>query len=143
MANNYHPICSHNRRRYDCKECYGKVFCEHDRRLRECSRCCPEGAYKMAQRSAKKRQLTFELTLEEFTWIVSASCSFCGDSYEPMTCDRVDSTKGYRFDNSQPLCHQCNMLKKDLPDEVFLNGLDRLRRHIEKMMKHQSVLKAA
>ena len=137
--------CEHKRKRYDCKECNSKRFCKHDRRFLECSRCCPEGAYKSVKRSAKKstkkRRLPFELTLAEYKWVVSWPCSYCGEAFEPMTCDRIDSSKGYRFDNVQPLCHQCNMLKKDLRDEVFLNEIGSLQRHIEKITRHQAILK--
>jgi len=47
-----------------------------------------------------------------------------------MTCDRIDSDKGYSFSNCQPLCNACNKMKLDHSEEKFL-------RHIEKITQYR------
>src|SRR6267143_2232696 len=92
-------LCEHRRQRPHCKECGGSGLCEHNRLRFRCSRCKPDGAYKMYIRNARNRQIPFELSLEDFKWLVSYPCSSCGESSKPMGVDRVDNTKSYRFDN--------------------------------------------
>lgn len=134
-------ICEHDRMRYGCKQCKGGGVCVHDRDKSKCSRCCPQGAYKKCKRGAVRgmgkrvgtRVIPFELTLEEFKWIVNSSCVSCGESIKPMTCDRVDSSKGYSFDNCQPLCDPCNSMKLDWLEQEFEN-------HIIKIIQHRPEL---
>lgn len=126
-------ICEHNKMRSECKECGGSQICEHNRIRSRCSRCQPDTFYRRCRDFAAIRRIPFELSLEEFKWIVSDSCIYCGESFAPMTCDRVDSDRGYRFDNCQPLCDMCNRMKLYWPEEEF-------ERHIIKIIQHRPEL---
>jgi len=122
-------ICEHNRQRSDCKECSSSI-CEHSKQRRQCSRCSPDSVYKKYQWQARNRQIAFELSPEEFKWIVSGSCIYCGEIYEPMTCDRVHNSKGYSFYNCQPLCWPCNCMKMAHSEEKF-------EKHIISIIQHR------
>lgn len=101
------------------------------------------GDYK---RDAKKRNYTFELSLEEFTAIIRKNCHYCG--IEPKNIykkrktkkymlifngiDRQDNTIGYISSNCVPCCVQCNVSKRDKTLEEFNNWIDRLIQHRSK-----------
>src|SRR5882672_5359685 len=69
--------CPHGRIRRRCRKCGDGGICEHGRRRYVCSRCSPEGAYKTCAARAARREITFELSLEDFKWLVSSPCSSC------------------------------------------------------------------
>src|SRR6266481_2973751 len=120
--------CEHNKERSHCKECGGGAICEHRKHRSQCSRCKPDSAYKIVKRDAKRRDIPFELPLEEFKWLVSYPCSSCG-SQEPMGVARVDSNYGYRFDNVQPFCGTCNEMKMDRTEEEFDQQIIKIIQH--------------
>ena len=126
-------ICEHNRIRSLCKECGGGGICEHNRIRSACSRCKPELFYKRVKRNAIRREIPFDLSLEDYKWIVDSPCLYCGETFEPMTCDRENSDYGYRWDNCQPLCDTCNKMKLDHSEEQF-------DQHIIKIIKHRPEL---
>jgi hypothetical protein len=140
-------ICEHNRERQYCKDCSGKGLCvhqlqrlncqicsccEHGKVLYFCSVCKPASVFNNYKRGAARRGIPFELSLEEFKWVISYSCSLCATT-GVMGCDRVDSSKGYRFDNCQPLCWPCNQMKWDRSEEEF-------DQHIIKIIQHRPEL---
>lgn len=83
--------------------------------------------YAIYKRNAKKRNLIFEVTIDQFQEISKQSCVYCGELpkqearkdflYNGM--DRVDSTKGYTLDNIVPCCGICNRAKYTLTVEEF------------------------
>lgn len=92
--------------------------------------------------SAKKRNLVFELTEEQFREIIAKDCCICGAEPKEMSrkykrirstpilvngIDRIDSTKGYTIDNIQPMCTSCNMAKSNMGDEEFLVWVQKLK----------------
>ena len=133
-------ICKHNRERSRCKECGGGSVCKHNTQRSWCSRCNTNGAYKQCRRSANKREIPFELTLEEFKWIMDSSCLRCGESFAPMSCDRVDSDRGYSFYNCQPLCDTCNRMKMDSSEEEFEQKIVKIIRHCPELIEHAKLL---
>jgi len=46
--------------------------------------------------------------------------------------DRIDSTKGYIKDNLVPCCEICNKAKSNLDIEIFLNWVNRIKKHESK-----------
>jgi hypothetical protein len=84
---------------------------------------------------AKSRNLPFNLPYKAFQYIVKKDCHYCGESPSKNTVnkgksykytgisngiDRKDNSKGYSFFNCVPCCTTCNMMKKTLDYEVFL-----------------------
>jgi len=59
------------------------------------------------------------LTLEEYKTVVSNPCYYCGNVLYPPSVigsglDRINSSKGYTFDNVVSCCTLCNRIKSDL-----------------------------
>jgi hypothetical protein len=92
--------------------------------------------YKSA--SAKKRGLVWALTYFQASLLFQSNCHYCGDAPSrthvsgagsPIKfngIDRVDSDKGYEFDNCVPCCTTCNMMKMTMGKDVFLRQCARI-----------------
>jgi hypothetical protein len=96
--------------------------------------------------SAKRRDLSFTLTLEQLAFIISQPCDYCGEppsrpmspsqmrhsSYESFRyngIDRIDSDKGYVEGNVVPCCQPCNEMKSDKSRDEFLRLIAAIYRH--------------
>ena len=92
--------------------------------------------YKM---NARKRDLDFNITEQEFRETTKQNCKYCG--IEPSTIrysnnklgkyiyngiDRKDNSKGYFKDNCVPCCRMCNTGKGSATQEELQNWLIRL-----------------
>ena len=89
------------------------------------------GRYSTYKSNATKRGRAFDLTMEQFDSITSKPCHYCGeyDVYEDMAftgVDRIDSSKGYSFDNCVPCCRMCNSMKSDLNLDIFLKKINKI-----------------
>jgi hypothetical protein len=90
---------------------------------------------------AKNRNLTFELSHEEFHDLTKRNCVYCGTEpiherksysgkYRPVYLgngvDRIDNFLGYTKDNSAPCCSICNHAKHTMSATEFIAWLDRV-----------------
>lgn len=89
--------------------------------------------YKRYKWSAKKKDMEFDFTKEEFRKIVEKNCFYCNvppntphshsrDSYGDYYSngiDRVDNSIGYTHANSRPCCTKCNRAKHALGEDEF------------------------
>lgn len=137
-------ICEHNRRRQDCRECGGSLFCEHDKRRSyckackgssfckhervraSCSICNPVVSFNRYRIAAIRRSLLFTITLDDFQWITTPPCIFCGEANEPRGIDRWNNLIGYEFENCNPCCGPCNYMKGKLDGQTFINRCARV-----------------
>ena len=90
------------------------------------------------KRHARDRDLSFELTKEEFRSLIDSPCHYCGDTgtnikktkdhdgYAHNGVDRVDSNFGYSTDNAVPCCKICNFAKRDLTFDGFMKWINRI-----------------
>lgn len=91
--------------------------------------------------SAKKRNLIFDISLQEFMEITSKNCTYCGAEprlhnrtnlkYSEFYCtgiDRIDNTKGYIKENCVSCCKTCNSLKLD-------RSIDEFKIHIKQLIE--------
>ena len=102
--------------------------------------------YREYKRGAEKRNLDFNLTLEEFLDIESKPCHYCGEKptvyegnkkymqklgspWKHNGIDRLDTNKGYTVENCVPCCSKCNYAKHDL-------SLDEFKAWVTKAYKH-------
>lgn len=82
---------------------------------------------------AKKRNLVFELTREQFAELTKQKCFYCGvkphniinypqsnGEYIYNGIDRIDNTKGYIIDNCVTCCFACNQWKQAYTQQEFL-----------------------
>lgn len=110
----------------------------------ECKRCQNEskdGRYNVYKKNAKKRNINFNLTKEEFYDITSKPCYYCNDysnkdinnvSYSGV--DRIDSSKGYEIDNIVPCCDICNKMKLDYSKEFFINHINKIADYMKEVI---------
>ena len=84
---------------------------------------------------ANKRNVIFNITLEQFASITSKPCSYCGGFVEGKDfcgIDRIDSTLGYLIENCVSCCYRCNLMKRDYSRNTFLQHINRIAKHQEK-----------
>lgn len=91
------------------------------------------------KRSAKERNIEWNLTLDEFIKIIHKDCYYCGSA--PLerrkqngvsavnSIDRIDSSKGYSIDNCVPCCSVCNYMKLDYNIQFFYNHISKIYNH--------------
>jgi len=88
--------------------------------------CIPGKVFSRLKRNAEIRNISFDLTIEDIHSIFveqQYKCAFTGfDIFFDGTAsiDRIDSDKGYTVDNIQIVHKDLNMMKKDLPNDVFI-----------------------
>lgn len=70
--------------------------------------------------SAKKKDVPFELSPDDFLSFWQKSCTYCGEKIETIGLDRVDSDLGYTLGNIVPCCTQCNMSKRHQKPEDYI-----------------------
>lgn len=86
-----------------------------------CSRYCEY------RNNAKRRGIDFNLTPDEFKFLVSQPCHYCGGNSKDRFAksrgngiDRKDSSKGYTIDNCVPCCATCNFVKNKMSYNDFI-----------------------
>lgn len=84
-------------------------------------------------RTALKRGISFNLTIQEFTDIVTQPCVYCGCTGTKRLrglwangVDRINSLMDYSIDNVAPCCGDCNKAKGASSVEHFLDWAKRL-----------------
>lgn len=86
---------------------------------------------------AKKRNLIFELSHNEFKNLSNLECYYCGSmplcvkkvnrhSITYNGIDRVDNKKGYTIDNVVTCCKICNVAKHDISYIDFINWVKKI-----------------
>jgi len=119
--------------------------CAHYRKL-------PQGmagarrTFRMYKQNAKAQRRPFELTFDEFYFLTSSNCFYCGAAPSNKTeqsknaptdygtyiyngIDRIDSTIGYVANNCVASCFTCNRAKHTMSQADFLAWAHRLVHH--------------
>jgi hypothetical protein len=89
----------------------------------------PNGRYKTYRGSAKRRDLEFSLTPDEFASFWKKSCVYCGNEIKTIGLDRVDNEKGYVLSNVIPCCLFCNRMKGVLSRDIFIQQCSKISQH--------------
>jgi hypothetical protein len=103
----------------EIKEMWQKWYKEHPERS-------PRRRFTESRNKAiKKRNLTWTITLKEYTELIKLPCYYCANKLgEPVkrSCglDRLDSSKGYEIFNVVSCCSICNTIKNEYltPEET-------------------------
>jgi len=97
--------------------------------------------YVSYKKAAIKRNLKWELSLEDFLAITKQRCYYCND--EPSNVekskhnngdfvysgvDRIDNYKGYVFGNCIPCCSVCNFMKNN---HSYIDFIDKCKKVVE------------
>ena len=104
-----------------------------------------EQMYKRYERRAKRKNLTFRITLEEFERLIGDRCHYCGEygdgEHEGYnTLDRIDGRIGYLVSpvcNVVTACIECNFSRggpRVMSREAFI-------RMCERVVKYQQELR--
>ena len=101
-----------------CKTCYAET-------ARKVTALKPYHREESFRSGAKRRNLPYELTREQFMRFWQKPCVYCGDEIQTVGLDRADNSKGYTMDNILPCCSTCNAMKSKMSIDEFL---DRCRR---------------
>jgi len=80
----------------------------------------PKGRFDSYKQNAKKRDIEFCLTFEQFVNYWNSKCSYCGEEINGIGLDRINNNLGYIDGNVTPCCYSCNWMKRDMTKEEFL-----------------------
>lgn len=77
-----------------------------------------EYRFKRTIQSSKQRNISFSLSLEQFSEAASQACYYCDNKFcapvlEGSGLDRIDSSKGYEIGNVVSCGFRCNQIKMD------------------------------
>lgn len=98
------------------------------------------------KKGAKKRNLVYNLTEEQFNELVTGDCFYCGSKltnvikgqgktsgdFHYTGIDRVDSSKGYTKENSVSCCWMCNNMKNNTDVNEFINHIKKIYNFVTK-----------
>lgn len=78
-----------------------------------------KGRFRTAKGQAKKRNIDFNLTFEQYSQIATQPCYYCNDHFRTEIgvgsgIDRVINAQGYYIDNIVSCCAHCNYLKRNI-----------------------------
>lgn len=99
--------------------------------------------------NARKRSLSWELSAAEFDVLTSSDCWYCGcppaniqrtrrtyracSEFRYNGIDRLENNVGYVFGNVVPCCGTCNHAKCTMPYSQFVEWINRVYKHINKI----------
>ena len=89
------------------------------------------------KKNAKKRNLDFQLTKEEFYNLTSKPCHYCNHFQDYNGIDRIDSTKGYYLQNCVPCCEICNKMKLDYNVEQWFEKMKQILEYSGYSITHE------
>jgi hypothetical protein len=76
--------------------------------------------YHAYKQSARRRNLIFELTKQDFKNFWGKPCFYSGEPVEKAGLDRIDNSKGYTINNVVSCNKDVNKMKRNLSKEYFL-----------------------
>lgn len=84
--------------------------------------------YQIYIRNANNKNVSFNITFEDYTNIVHTKCYYCGILQDRgfNGIDRVDSKLGYMLDNCVSCCKMCNYMKASLSIDVFIKRVEHI-----------------
>jgi hypothetical protein len=94
-----------------------ELILEHNRNYFKSKR----GKFLRYKSCAEKRNISWNLTEEEFESFWQKSCHYCGDSISTVGIDRRDNSRGYSLGNIVSCCWSCNKMKGILSHDEYLS----------------------
>lgn len=80
----------------------------------------PEAKYKVYMAGAGRRNLSFELTFDDFMLIWDKPCHYCGTAIHGIGIDRKNNKIGYTLNNVVSCCTKCNFMKRNISYNAFI-----------------------
>ena len=81
------------------------------------------------RQGATYRNIECSLTDEQFIAMFNQPCTYCGSQEVLNGVDRLDNTQGYTTQNSVSCCTICNLRKKKMTKQEFLDWIKRVALH--------------
>lgn len=78
--------------------------------------------------SAKRRNISFDLTYDDFMQLWQKPCSYCGSKIATVGIDRVDNNIGYKTGNVVSCCQECNYVKQERSQKQMFDHMLRTLR---------------
>lgn len=102
------------------------------KKIRNKAKLKPINIMKDYKLCASNRNISFELTLEEFTNIISHNCHYCDykDDIYFNGVDRKNNKLGYTIDNCLPCCRICNFMKCDNDYDDFIGMIGHIGNYL-------------
>lgn len=104
------------------------------------------GLFSLYKISARKRNIKFEITINEFRKITKSNCFYCGakpsqicsgatwdGDYIYNGIDRVRNNEGYEKGNCVACCKICNYAKRDMSFDDFIEWGVKLGENLKKI----------
>jgi len=104
-----------------CQKCYTTLYMTNKNRKKRELYDVKIQNYKCG---AKNRNLNFNLTDEKCIELFNKSCYYCSleNTDEKINgIDRIDSNNHYTIENCVPCCTQCNLMKNNKDQDVFID----------------------
>ena len=99
----------------------------------------PYQIFKNYENRAKKIEIEFNLTKEEFKILIEKDCYYCGAKpnnksrdYFYNGLDRMDNTKGYTINNVVPCCKHCNIAKNTFTLQEFKDWIEKVYKNFRR-----------
>jgi hypothetical protein len=100
--------------------------------------------FKNYLRDAKRRDLNFDLTLEQFLELTKQNCYYCeatpskimhnrrikDSGYIYNGIDRLNNDEGYTLTNSVACCKECNYMKSSMSFESFKSKIEKIHKNL-------------
>jgi hypothetical protein len=86
------------------------------------------GKYREYKSGAKRRDIVFDLTKDDFKTFWQKPCHYCDSPIETIGIDRKDNSIGYTLDNCLSCCITCNSSKSKSTYEEFIEHCKRIAR---------------
>lgn len=99
--------------------------------------------YNVYMKNAMSRQLSFELSDEQFEIIRSSNCYLCGKQNTETHIngiDRYDNTIGYILDNCRSCCTECNLMKGTNKYETLIEKMHLIFNKHMHMFENNNIL---
>jgi hypothetical protein len=85
--------------------------------------------YRLCKNNARRRNIAFCLTRDEFNKIYGLPCHYCGITSKIMGIDRLDSMQHYFPENCVSACKYCNWMKTNMALNDFIKLCNRIARN--------------
>ena len=122
-----------------CKQCRDSNKIQNDKRDKDHRNAVTRGStksqYYSYAKNAPVRNLSFELSYEQYESIVKQPCYYCETLQERGIngIDRKDNDIGYILDNCVSCCQLCNYMKHNLHIDVFFKRIEHILTYHQKI----------
>lgn len=87
---------------------------QNKNKLNKKRRETPKGIFNRYKDAATNRNISFELSFDQFLVYWQQPCFYCADSIETCGIDRMENLKGYQVENCIACCKKCNIMKNSM-----------------------------